>query len=93
MNFSIPVGDGHLVEYIGNFWTGAEQLKADGKIIFQRSTRESFFGCRKNEFSLGSDDRIKVVFETERPIFYQNLRPYTYRVFADGRLLHEETGF
>jgi len=36
MNFSVPVGNGHIVEYIGNFFTGAEQLKADGAIIFQR---------------------------------------------------------
>jgi len=97
MNFSVPVGNGHIVEYIGNFFTGAEQLKADGAIIFQRF-RESEeqiydYGPVRNEFVIGTNDPIKVALEIDRPFFYRGIRPYTYRVFADGKLLHEVTGF
>lgn len=97
MNFSVPVGNGHVVEYTGNFFTGAEQLKADGEVIFQlpKDEMKKHFetGCRRNEFLVGANDPIKVAFEIEQPFFYRGMRPYTYRVFADGKLLHEETGF
>ena len=101
MNFSIPVGNGHVVEYVGNWYTGAEQLKADGKIIFQLPIDEAKkiteTGCRRTEFIMGANDPIKepikVIFEIEQPYFYSGLRPYTYRVYADGKLLHEVTGF
>ena len=46
---------------------------------------------------MGANDQInepiKVSFEIEHPFFFRGMRPYTYRVFADGKLIHEVTGF
>jgi hypothetical protein len=103
MKITVPVGDSHLIEYIGNWFTGSEELKADGKIIFQRhrvdelKKRKGAGTCRRDEFEINGnnpgDQPLKAVFEIDRPYFYANLRPYTYRVFVDGKLHHEETGF
>jgi hypothetical protein len=78
MNFSIPVGNNHLIRYNGNFFTGAEQLTVDGKIIplsdlnILKEEGFGWFGSRKVEFLV---EDIKVVFEIEQPFLCPSRRP------------------
>ena len=100
MNISLTVGSNaeHRIEYTRNWFTGAEQLKADGKVIASRSVVSlsnyvSFPLCRRYEFTLGTDESLPVVFEKERPLLLAGLRPHTYRIFVAGKLVHERKGF
>jgi len=38
-------------------------------------------------------DRAQGYVEKERPLLFAGLRPQTYRVFVDGQLVHEQSGY
>ena len=100
MNFSLSVGPQgqHRIEYSRNWFTGAERLIADGKLIATRSVLSlsnyiSLPLCRRYEFTLGAENPLQVVFEKERPLMFAGFRPHTYRVLVDGAVVHEQKGF
>jgi hypothetical protein len=100
MKISLEVGEKerHRIEYSRNQLWGTERLLADGKLIARRtvvslSNYWSFPLCRRYEFTVGNSEPHTVVFEKERPLLFAGFRPHTYRVFVDGKLIHEERGY
>ncbi len=48
---------------------------------------------RHYEFEVGKAEKHKVVLENERPLLLAGFRAHTYRVFVDGQLAHEQSGY
>jgi hypothetical protein len=103
MNISLLIDKKHILEYVGNWFTGADELKIDGKTIFKNPKRSDLSrysdagSYNRYEFvisgnSLGNND-IQIVFEINKPYFYADKLPFTYKVYANGKVIHEQTGF
>lgn len=97
MKFTLEVGqqERHRIDYTRNWFTGKESLLADGQVVASRtilspSNYWSFPLTRRYEFSVGPH---AVVFEKQRPLLIAGLRPHTYRILVDGRLVHEQSGY
>ena len=100
MKFTLEIGDREKskVEFSRNCFTGAMQTLVDGKRVARQSPFSPFthfYGgrLRRYEFSVGKAETHKVVLEKERPWLIAGFRPQTYRVFVDGKLVHEQEGF
>src|ERR1700691_1794382 len=100
MRFTIEIGqqEKHWISYSRNWFLGTERLSADGELIanrnvFSLSNYASFPLCRRYEFTVGRAEPHKVVFEKQRPLLLAGVRPHIYRVFVDGKLVHEQQGF
>jgi hypothetical protein len=100
MKFKLEIGERekHQVDYYRNWFLGTERLLVDGKIVASRSVLSpsnyvSIPLCRRREFSVGISEPHTVVFEKERPLLLAGIRPHKYRVFVDGKLVHEQQGF
>ena len=48
---------------------------------------------RHYEFEVGETEKHKFVLESERPVPLAGVRAHTYRVFVDGQLVHEQSGY
>ena len=100
MKFTLEIGDKekHWIDYYRNWFFGTERLRADGEMVARRSVVSpsnyvSIPLCRRYEFSVGTAEPHTVVFEKERPLLMAGFRPHKYRVFVDGKLVHEREGF
>jgi hypothetical protein len=100
MKFSLEIGhqEKHRIDYYRNWIFGTERLLANGKLIASRnvlspSNYVSFPLCRRYEFTVGSSEPQKVIFEKERPLLLAGVRPHTYRLFVDGTLVFEKKGY
>lgn len=100
MKFTLEIGDKekHRIDYYRNWFFGTERLRADGEIVASRSAVSpsnyvSIPLCRRYEFNIGTSEPHLVVFEKERPLILAGIRPHKYRVFVDGKLVHEQEGF
>ncbi len=100
MKFTLEVGDKEksTIEFSRNCWTGAMQTLVDGRSVARQnpfSPFTHFSGARKRryEFSVGKTETHKVVLEKERPWLVAGFRRQTYRVFVDGKLVHEQNGY
>ena len=100
MKFALEIGDKEKsrVEFSRNSFTGAMEATVDGARVAQQSpyspfTHFSFRTKQRYEFSVGKTEAHKVVLEKERPWLFAGFRPQTYRVFVDGKMVHEQTGY
>jgi hypothetical protein len=100
MRFTLEVGDDKKskIQFSRNWFTGAMQVLVDGEQVAQRSwlapsTHFSFTRKRRHQLVVGEDVKHQVVIETERPLLIAGVRPHTYRVFVDGQLIHEQSGY
>lgn len=100
MKFTLEVGDKERsrIEFSRNCFTGAMRTLVDGHKVAQQSslspiTHFSFKRMQRFEFAVGKGESHKVVIERERPLWFAGLRPHTYRVFVDGQLIHEQSGY
>ncbi len=100
MRFTLEVGDKEKskIEFSRNWFTGAMRALVDGRRVAQQSPFSPFthFSFRKKwryEFSVGKTETHQVVLERERPWLVAGFRPQTYRVFVDGQLVHEQSGY
>ena len=100
MKFTLEVGDKEKskIEFSRNCWTGTMQTLVDGRRVARQSlfspfTHFSFAKKRRYEFSVGKTETHKVVLEKERPWLAAGFRPQTYRVFVDGKFVHEQSGY
>jgi hypothetical protein len=57
------------------------------------STHFGFTLKRRHQFVVGKDEKHQVAIEKERPLIIAGVRPQTYRVFVDGQLIHEQSGY
>lgn len=100
MNFTLEIGDREksVVELSRNWFTGGMQILVDGEQAAQQSllslsTHFSFTRKRRFEFVTGKMEKHQVVIEKERPLLFGGIRPHTYRVYVDGDLIHEQSGY
>ena len=100
MRFTLEVGDNEKskIEFSRNWFTGAMQLLVNGEQVAQQSwlAPSTHFGLtrkRRHQFVVGKDEKHQVVIEKERPLIIAGVRPQTYRVFVDGQLIHEQSGY
>jgi hypothetical protein len=100
MKFTVEVGDNEKsrIELYRNWFTGAMQILVNGEQVAQQSwllpsTHFSFSRKRRHEFGVGEVEKHQVVIERERPLIIAGIRPHTYRVFVDGKLIHEQRGY
>ena len=100
MRFALEVGDNEKskIEFSRNWFTGAMQILVDGEQVAQQSwlapfTHFGFTRKRRQQFVVGKDEKHQVVIEKERPLIIAGVRPQTYRVFVDGQLIHEQSGY
>jgi hypothetical protein len=100
MRFTVEIGDKERsrIEVYRNWFTGTFHILADDKVVAQRRPLSLFTHfnvqmVRRYEFVVGHMERHNVVVTHERPIFVAGLRPQTYRVFVNGQLVHEQSGY
>ncbi len=100
MRFTLEVGDNEKsrIELSRNWFTGAMQILVNGEEVARQnwlspSTHFNFPRKRRHEFMVGNVEKHQVVIEKERPLLVAGIRPQTYRVFVDGRLIHERSGY
>lgn len=100
MRFTLEIGDKEKsrMAFFRNSLTGSMETTVDGKRVAQQglfspSTHFSFRTRRRYEFLVGQTEPHKVVLEKERPRLFGGFRPQTYRVFVDGQMIHEQTGY
>jgi hypothetical protein len=100
MEFTLEIGDREKsrMEFSRSWFTGSMQTLVDGKKVAHQSallpsTHFSFKLKRRYEFVVGKLETHQVILEKERPSLFAGFRPHTYRVFVDGKLVHEQTGY
>lgn len=100
MRFTLEIGEKekHRIDYYRNCFFGTERLRADGRIVLSRSafsasTHVNFRLSTRREFSIGAAEPHEVVFETQRPRLFGGFRPHIYRIFVDGKKVHEQQGY
>ena len=100
MKFALEIGDREKskVEFSRNWFTGAMQILVDGLRVAHQSplSPATHFGVklkRHYEFEVGKAEKHKVVLENERPLLLAGFRAHTYRVFVDGQLVHQRSGY
>ncbi|MBI1369913.1 MAG: hypothetical protein GC162_14820 [Planctomycetes bacterium] len=94
MKFNVTIS-GKCVEFSRHWFTGRAVVTVDGVRVplqspYNLGTHFSF-SCKRIwhvEF-----DGHTLVIEKSRPVFFAGLRPQSYRVFCDGELVAEETGY
>jgi hypothetical protein len=100
MKFTIEVGDETKarIDFSRDWLTGTMLVFVDGeKQVLQSpyspSTHFSFRLIKRYEFSVGEAEPHQVVLEKERPLLFAAFRPQIYRLFVDGQMVHEQTGY
>jgi hypothetical protein len=100
MKFVLKIGDKEKsnVEFSRNWFTGAMKILVDDRRVAHQSplspaTHLSVTLKRHYEFEVGKAEKHKVVLENERPLLLAGFRAHTYRVFVDGQLAHERSGY
>jgi hypothetical protein len=100
MTFELGIGPEKKLrlDYSWNWFFGTERLFADGRLIESRSAASPLtpFGTRRKRrcaFTVGAPEAPQVVLERQRPLLFAGLRPHAYRLFVDGTLVHEPSGY
>jgi hypothetical protein len=101
MRFTVQIGgkEPSRVDVYRDPFLGTFRVLVDGELIAKRSAFSPFThftlptGVHRYEFTVGKTERHSVVVEHERPFFLAGFRPQTFRVFVDGRLMHEQRGY
>ena len=94
MTFTFNHGD-NLVDFTRSYMFGSVTIKVNGRVVATRSPLK--FGTHypsetqdKFTFPVGSSE---VMIQHERPRIFAGLLPQTFRVFVDGQLTEEHTGY
>lgn len=100
MKITVEVGNTERsrIEFSRNWFTGAMQILVNGEQVAQQSglapsTHFSFIRKWRHEFMTGKSEKHQVVIERERPLAIAGIRPQQYRVYVDGALIHEQSGY
>jgi hypothetical protein len=100
MKFTLEVGDKEKskIEFSRNCWTGVMKAIVDGHKLMLQSpfspfTYISFTLMRRYTFPVGRTEKHEVMIEKQRPLLFAGFRPQTYRVFVDGQMVHEQSGY
>jgi hypothetical protein len=98
LNLEIGSAEKSKISISRNWFTGAMEILVDGRTVALESPLlpSTHFSLRSKphyEFEVGHSEKHKVVFEKERPAILAGLRAHTYRIFVDGTLIHQQTGY
>jgi hypothetical protein len=100
MKFAFTVGtpESHRVEFSRSALSGTMSIKVDGKTVATKSaanlgTHFSLKLTRRYTFTVGTPEQHQVTIEHQRPLLFAGFRPQTYRVFVDGEVIEERTGY
>ena len=94
MKFAFNIGK-DLVDFCRNPILGSMVISVNGREIENRSPLEfsthfNFETEQRYTFPAGGSE---ITIEHERPRMFGGLLPQAYRVFVDGRLIEEYTGY
>jgi hypothetical protein len=94
MRIQFNVGD-TSVEFQRNWFTGRAEFVLNGRTITLQDPQDfgthfSFALKRVWKYRL---DRYEIVIEKVRPLLLAGIRPHTYRVIVDGKVLEEKKGY
>jgi len=100
MRFKLELGTNEKVtlDFCRDPWLGEMRVVTNGVVVAKQSRLNALthfsFACRRMYlFSVGAHERHEGVLEHRRPLLLAAFRPHNYRVFVDGELLHEATGY
>ncbi len=98
LNLAIGHAEKSKISISRNWFTGAMEILVDGRTVAHQnpclpSTHFSLRLKRHYEFEVVHTEKHKVVFEKQRPAILAGLCAQTYRIFIDGTLIHQQTGY
>lgn len=94
MEFTFDV-DGVPVKFARSWLSGSMSVVVDGKEQVLQSALDpstSVSVTLKRQWKISVKGR-EVTIEKERPLLMSAFRPHTYRVFIEGKVVLERTGF
>jgi hypothetical protein len=94
MKLAFDVG-GIAVEFSRSWFSGRVTLTADGERQVLQSPLDPFthFSMQAQRQWQCTVNGRQIVIEKQRPVLLAGFRPQTYRIFVDGNLVVERTGF
>jgi hypothetical protein len=94
MRLAFDVG-GTAVEFSRNWFTGRSTLTANGECQVLQSSLDplTHFSVQLQRRWQCTVNGRQIVIEKQRPALLAGFRPQTYRIFVDGNLVVERTGF
>ncbi|MDB6030966.1 MAG: hypothetical protein JWM16_1304 [Verrucomicrobiales bacterium] len=96
MHFTAQIGSKpSRLDFYRSPWLGGVRILLDGQPVAERSpllfsTHFNFQMLKKYQFRAEAQE---VVVEHHRPLLFAGLRPQTYRVLVDGRVVREVHGY
>lgn len=87
--------DGTTIEFARNPFTGQCTLNTDAgeKVLASSLNPFTHFSAKLTRQWQCSINGHQVIVEKERPLLFAGFRPQTYRIFVDGKLVQESTGY
>jgi hypothetical protein len=95
MLFSFEVGqrERHRVEFYFNQMWGNVKITVDDRVVQTDFKMFSFNLVKRYDLVVGDEEVHDVVIEHERKLLFAGFRPYKYRAYVDGKLIHEREGY
>ncbi|HEY7225248.1 MAG TPA: hypothetical protein VH561_16875 [Micromonosporaceae bacterium] len=90
LSFDVGEQERHRIDFSFDPFWGPVRIMVDGVTVVRGFQFISFGLVRPYEFTVGSHEQHAVRIEVHRKLFFAGFRSRVYRVFVDGRLVHEE---
>jgi len=91
-SFNVGVNEKHRVDFSFDQFIGNLQILVDGQTAVKDFRMFSLSLTKRYEFSVGEQERHDVVIEKKRKLFLAGLRPQSYKIFVDGKLVETHEG-
>jgi hypothetical protein len=91
-SFNVGVNEKHRVDFSFDQFIGNLQILVDGQTAVKDFRMFSLSLTKRYEFSIGEQERHDVVIEKKRKLFLAGLRPQSYKIFIDGKLVATHEG-
>jgi len=91
-SFNVGVNEKHRVDFSFDQFIGNLQILVDGQTAVKDFRMFSLSLTKRYEFSVGEQERHDVVIEKKRKLFLAGLRPQSYKIFIDGKLVERHEG-
>ena len=94
MDITFKVDDS-TATYTRNWFSGSETLAVDGNVRRLQSplNPKTHFGWELVRSWEADVHQHKIMIEKTRPRFFAGFRPQAYRIFVDGNVVAEKTGY
>jgi hypothetical protein len=91
-SFNVGINEKHRVDFSFDQFIGNLQILVDGQTAVKDFRMFSLSLAKRYEFSVGEQERHDVVIEKKRKLFLAGLRPQSYKIFIDGKLVETHEG-